>query len=825
MERQTFFVDVILPLSLPNYFTYRVPFELNARIAEGKRVIVPFGRSKYYSAIIRKIHEIPPEKYTAKYIESILDESPIVNNVQFRLWEWLASYYMCHTGEVLNAALPSGLKLSSETKICLDTRFEGRESELSDNEFLVIEALRKENVLGMAEIASITGMKSPYALMRSMLQKGAILSSEEIREKFKPRIEVLVKLSDEYITNEALEGLFVVLEKKAPKQADMLTDLIRLGGQKKEVRKSELLHEKEGSVFNSLVKKNIFSIREKEVGRFNDITEAGLLKELSPIQQYALEAIHRSFSENEVTLVHGVTSSGKTEIYTHLIKETLEKGKQVLYLIPEIAITAQLVDRLRSAFGNAVGVYHSRFNENERVEVWNEVLGFTQPAAGGSFRKFSLITGARSAMFLPFSNLGLIIIDEEHDHSFKQQDPAPRYHARDAAIYLAKLHEAKVVLGTATPSLESGYNADRGKYGRVILSERHGGIMLPEIHLVDMKKEWKEKKVKGHFSEALIKGIELTLVQNEQVILFQNRRGFAPVLECEWCAWTPCCVNCDVSLVYHKSSNQLRCHYCGHSIQGPTICGACGDNRLKLKGFGTEQIDEEIGLLFPGINSARLDLDTTRSRYAHHRIIQDFSEGKIRILTGTQMVSKGLDFENVTLVGVLDADGLLRFPDFRSHERAFDLMEQVAGRAGRRMKRGNVIIQTKDPLHPVLQHLLKHDYAGMYTDELGQRSKLHFPPFVRLIEILLSHSDLDILEGCAMHLGDALKVSFSDRVLGPEFPLIQRVRNKFRKKILIKFEKEYSLSSAREAIASTIKTISADTVLRKVSIQINVDPL
>lgn len=826
MERQTFFADVIVPVPVPNLYTYRVPHEWNEGLSVGSRVIVPFGKSKLYTGIVRSIHETPPTAYTARYLDAILDEYPIVHPLQLQFWDWIGNYYMANPGDVMNAALPSGLKLSSETRI-LPVESPEAATVLTGEEQDVLDALRAQGETGIKELESITGKQNNFRLIRNLRSKGCITLVEEIQEKFKPKMEVRVRFSAPYRDDKTLTILLDQLEKKAPKQVDLLMELIRLSGLHtqyvREVRRSEI---KEVSGLGALVKKGILEVYEVEAGRLPDLAPAASEKKFTPVQEKAFRELKAAMATHQVTLLHGVTSSGKTELYSRLIREMLSSGKQVLYLIPEIAITIQLVERLRSYFGDAVGVYHSRFNENERVEIWNAVLshGMQSKAADQPFPKFSMIVGARSAMFLPWKDLGLVIIDEEHDSSFKQQDPSPRYHARDAAIYLSSLFAAKVILGSATPSIETFKNAREGKYGMVSLSERHGGTALPRINVVDIKNEWKQKTMLGHFSPQLMHGIKLAIQHNEQVILFQNRRGFAPVIECQWCGWRPVCPNCDVSLVYHKTSQQLRCHYCGSAAAMPVSCHACGDSHLKLKGLGTEQVEEELGLQLPGINIARMDLDTTRSRQAHFQLMQDFSEGHIHVLVGTQMITKGLDFERVSLVGILDADGLLGFPDFRAHEKAFQLMEQVAGRAGRRMRQGDVIIQTRHPEHPLLQLLIRHDYGTFCKEEELQRAALGFPPYTRMIEILLLNKDAALLDGAASLLASRLKAGLGKMVQGPELPIIPRVRNLFRQKILIRIGPDHSASEVKRNIQTIIREFRMDQDLRKILIQIDVDP-
>ena len=857
MSRTTYFVDVILPLSVPNLYTYRVPFEWNESIAIGKRVVVQFGKGKLYSALIRRIHETPPKQYAAKYIDSILDDTPIVNQKQFELWEWMSSYYMCNIGDVMIAALPGGLRLSSETKILLHQNYKEQlpTTELSDKEFLIVDALEIRQVLSLTDVSEIIEQKIVYPIIKSLIEKGVVLIQEELKEKFKAKIESFVRFTEYADQEENLKAVFEALERKAPKQLDVVMSYItlskRYSTEKVEVRKSEIAKMVEGAdaALKSLEKKNVFEIYEREVGRLSSFENENKISNLNEEQQRVLDSINAQFfgkqknngknekpvskdsslsfgegrGEVDVVLLHGVTSSGKTEIYVKLIEQTIAEGKQVLYLLPEIALTTQIINRLRKYFGEAVGVYHSKFNENERVEIWNGVLNRSnnqQPTTN-----YQLVIGARSALFLPFSNLGLVIVDEEHDTSFKQYDPSPRYNARDAAIYLAHLHKAKTLLGSATPSLESYFNAQEGKFGFAEMTKRFGGIQMPEILIADVKEAMRKKMMKSHFSPLLLDTITLALDKKEQIILFQNRRGFAPQLECNMCAWVPQCTNCDVSLTYHKVSNQLRCHYCGYSIKPPTKCAACGDTDLKMKGFGTEKIEEELSIFYPKARIARMDLDTTRSKFAHQHIIQDFEEGNIDILVGTQMVTKGLDFDNVSMVGILNADSMLNFPDFRSFERSYQLMAQVSGRAGRKNKRGKVIIQTQNPDHSIIQEVIANDYLSMYTNQLLDRKNFNYPPYYRLIEITLIHKDVDMVNASSKYFADALKKHFAKRVLGPEFPLVSRVRNQYRKNVLLKIERDASVAQVKKIVSELMIKFKTNPDYKSVRVNIDVDPM
>ncbi|HRG38885.1 MAG TPA: primosomal protein N' [Bacteroidia bacterium] len=839
MSRTTYFVDVILPLAVPNLYTYRVPYELNEQIAIGKRVVVQFGKGKLYTALIRVIHENPPKQYTAKYLDSVLDEHPIVNSFQFELWDWMSNYYMCTIGEVMVAALPGALRLASETKVVMNPSFEGQSAELSDKEFLIMEALELRNVLSLSDVSEIIEQQTVYSIIKSLIEKGAILIQEELKEKFKPKIESFVRMTAYADDEENLKAIFSSLEKKAAKQLEVLIAYINLSKryakEKQEVKKSAILQMVTGGegAINALVRKNVFEIYEREVGRFSKSVQASKISSLNELQQHVFQSIEQQFGwnpsaektpEKDVVLLHGVTSSGKTEIYVKLIEQAISKGKQVLYLLPEIALTAQIINRLQKYFGDVVGVYHSKFNENERVEIWNAVLRNSKETSV-STAQFKLIIGARSALFLPFHNLGLVIVDEEHDTSYKQYDPAPRYNARDAAIYLAHIHKTKTLLGSATPGIESYYNAQEGKYGFAELQKRFGGVQMPEILIADVKEATQKKMMKSHFSPLLLDTISLALEKKEQVILFQNRRGFAPQLECNTCAWVPQCVNCDVSLTYHKASNQLRCHYCGYSVKPPSKCAACGDTDLKMKGFGTEKIEEELAIFYPKAKIMRMDLDTTRSKFAHQHIIQDFEERNIDILVGTQMVTKGLDFDNVSLVGILNADSMLNFPDFRSFERSFHLMAQVSGRAGRKEKRGKVIIQTHNPEHSIIQEVIANNYLSMYTSQLLDRKNFDYPPFYRLIELTVIHKDQNMVNAAAKDLADALRKHFGKRILGPEYPIVSRIRNLYHKNILIKLEREASAVTAKKIISDLLTQFKASSDYKSVRMQVDVDPV
>ncbi|MCB9360255.1 MAG: primosomal protein N' [Flavobacteriales bacterium] len=829
MSTETKFVDVIIPLSIPYLYTYRVPRDISDDVLVGQRVVVQFGRGrKLYSALIRRIHTQPPAAYEAKYIDSILDELPLVNQKQLKHWDWIADYYLSNLGEVYSAALPGALKLASETKIVLNTDFEGIYLEdLSDKEYQVYEALSIRNILSLSEIAELLFIKNTHKVVKGLIDKKVVIVEEELKRKFKPKIVQYVRLTEHANNEENLKLLFDELS-NAPKQLELLMKFLQLNERyqerPKEVNKIALQKavNATASAINQLVKKNVFEVYDVVANRLDDYgNEIIGFNQLNEEQERATNEIKNHFKEKDVVLLHGVTGSGKTEIYIKLIQEALAEGKQVLYLLPEIALTTQLIVRLQKVFGDVIGVYHSKFNENERVEVWNQVLTFEQTKS----TKYQVVMGARSAMFLPFSNLGLVIVDEEHENTFKQYDPAPRYNARDSSIVLANIHKAKILMGSATPSIENYWNAQQGKFGLVELTSRHGGVQMPEILCADIKEATRKKKMKSHFSPLLMEQMEEAFKNKEQVILFQNRRGYAPFMICEECGHVPECNNCDVSLTYHKFSNQLRCHYCGQHKKMPNACGACGSTRVTLKGFGTEQIEEELAIYFPKIKVARMDADSTRSKNAYHQLITDFEEGNIDVLVGTQMVTKGLDFNNVTLVGILNADTMLNFPDFRAFERAYQMMSQVSGRAGRKVKRGKVIIQTYDPYHRIIRQVIDHDYVGMYKNELVERKQFNYPPFYRLIHFSLKHRDKDMLNAGASEFTYQLQQKFGKRVLGPEFPVISRIKNYYHKNVLLKIEREGSIGKTREIITEIKNNFESFSEYKSVRITVDVDPM
>lgn len=816
-ERQTFFVNVVLPLAISKAYTYRVPQNLANNIAIGKRVVVQFGRNRVYTAIIFSISDKAPVGYEAKYILDVLDESPIVTAQQLALWEWMSAYYLCTLGEVMQAALPSALKLASETKVSLNTDTEYDKSTLTDKEFLLLDALEIQPVLAISEIAKILDQKTVFPILRALFDKGIITISEELTEKYRAKTKTYVQLNTFYADANNRKALFDLLE-RAPKQVDVLQVYLQLAKTQTGIAKNELLQASGASsaTIQALVAKEVFALVEQEVSRLSGV-EADLNAEftLSIPQQEALNQLKISLQEKEVCLVHGVTASGKTEMYIRLIEEYLAKGKQVLYLLPEIGLTTQVIQRLQKIFGTKIGVYHSKFNDNERAEIWQKV-------GNGDYQ---IVLGARSAIFLPFAHLGLIVVDEEHENSFKQFDPAPRYHARDTAIFLASLFKAKVVLGSATPSFESYYNAKIGKYGLITLSERYGGAQLPDIQVVSIPDETKRKTMQSHFTSVLLSEIKGALGRKEQIILFQNRRGYAPVLLCATCGYTPKCINCEVSLTYHKSSGKLHCHYCGYRQDTVPLCPACGSTKIEHKGFGTEKVEDELSLIFPEARIARMDVDATRTKYGFQQLITDFEDKKIDILVGTQMVAKGLDFANVSTIGILNADSMLNFPDFRAFERSFQLLAQVSGRAGRRDIRGKVIVQAHDIHHRVLHQVIENDYEGLFQTELIERRNYQYPPLYRLISLCIKHKDPVKLNQIAEYVAVLLRQQFGDRVLGPEAPFVNRIRNYYLQDILLKVEKEgLSAQKVKVALQQILQSFEQEVLSKGCIIQVDVDP-
>ena len=782
------------------------------------RVAVPFGKNKIYTALVIDLHRNKPLLYDAKEIHQILDENPIVNEIQIQHWQWIASYYMCAIGDVFRGALPSALLLESETIISQKNENFVDESLLSDDEFLVYQALQQQSSLKIQDVINILNKKNVFPFIQKLINKNIVVVQEEVQESYKPKLIRYIRLNPKFNSDEGLNELLVYL-KNASKQKEIVLRFFQLNAQeKKPITVKKLLEsvESSASIIKSLIDKEIFEDYYIQTDRvsFSGNTDENELK-LSAAQQLAFSEIQNQFNEKEVCLLHGVTSSGKTEIYTKLIESYIKVEKQVLYLLPEIALTTQLVGRLQKYFGNKVAVFHSKYNNNERVEVWNQVLHNSEKA--------QIVVGARSALFLPFNNLGLIIVDEEHEQTFKQQDPAPRYHARDAAIVLANFHKAKVLLGSATPSIETYFNANSNKYGLVEITERYGNVMMPNIELVNLKDKYFRKQMSGHFSDSLIEAIKTALSLGEQVILFQNRRGFSPVVECMTCGHVPQCQQCDVSLTYHKHKNQLRCHYCGYSMANPTSCHSCSSTHLTTKGFGTEQIQQELVALFPDSKIGRMDQDTTRGKFGFEKIIDSFKNREVAILVGTQMLAKGLDFDNVSLVGIMNADNMLYHPDFRAFERSFQMMTQVAGRSGRASKRGKVIIQTYNPEHNIILQVVENKYDAMYNEQLHERQIYKYPPFFRLIKLTLKHRDFEKLKEGSMWLYQVLQQSLPMPVLGPEEPPIGRIRNEYIRSILIKIPQNISIATTKKALQRVLNSFEAVSQYRSIKVIVNVD--
>ncbi|MFT5251091.1 MAG: primosomal protein N' (replication factor Y) [Flavobacteriales bacterium] len=813
-----YFVEVILPLSLAKTFTYRVSEAEYQYIKKGMRIAVPFGKNKIYTALAIDSHQNSPSLYEAKEINQILDDKPVVTEIQLEHWQWIASYYMCAIGDVYRGAMPSALLIESETIITQKTGSLITESELSDEEFLIYQALQQQSSLKVQDIINILNKKNIFPVIQKMIDKNILVLQEEIQESYKPKLARYVRLNEQYNSNEGLSQLLDNL-KNAQKQREIVLSYFQLTALDKKPIVVKKLVEKANSssaVIKALIDKEIFKeyfIKQDRVNFFG-ASQLGTLQ-LSQIQEQAFDAIQSNFGQKEVCLLHGVTSSGKTEIYIKIIEGYLASGQQILYLLPEIALTTQLVGRLRAYFGNRVAVFHSKYSNNERVEVWNQVLN--------SSEKAQIVIGARSALFLPFANLGFIIVDEEHEQTFKQIDPAPRYHARDAAIVLAAYHKAKVLLGSATPSIETFFNASSGKFGLVAIKERYGKVLMPEIELVDLKDKYFRKRMIGHFSDTLIDAITNAVTLGEQVILFQNRRGYSPLLECLTCGHVPQCQQCDVSLTYHKHKNQLRCHYCGYAIAKPTHCHSCSSVELTTKGFGTEQIQQELTSLFPEHKIARMDQDTTRGKFGFEKIIDSFKNREVAILVGTQMLAKGLDFDNVSLVGIMNADNMLYHPDFRAFERSFQMMTQVAGRSGRSEKQGKVIIQTYNPDHNTIQQVTSTDYEGMYKEQLYDRQIYKYPPYYRIIKLTLKHRDFDKLKEGSIWLYQVMQQNLNIPVLGPEEPAISRIRNEYIRTIIVKIPVNISVVSTKKTIQKILNSFDAVAQYRAIKVSVNVD--
>lgn len=817
------YVDVIVPLPIAGQYTYSLPDEMVGRVLVGCRVVVPFGRKKYYTGLVTRIHEDAPEGYETKEVAELLDEHPILFERQYRFWKWLSEYYLCTLGDVYKAALPSGMKLESETLVVYNPEFVAT-GPLPEKEQRILDVLSLDTEQCITQLEKNSGIRQLLPVIQSLLEKGAICVKEELKRSYKPKVETRIRLTEGMRSEEMLRKQLDLLA-RAPKQLAVLMKYLELsawsapGNLPKEVTRKQLLETAgvSAAVVNGLVEKRVLETYTAEVGRLiREDRDLQALHTLSEAQEVAFRQILTTFHTKNVCLLHGVTASGKTEIYIHLIQQVLSVGKQVLYLLPEIALTTQITERLKRVFGDKLGIYHSKFPDAERVEIWRKQL---------SEHDYDVILGVRSSVFLPFRRLGLVIVDEEHEQTYKQQDPAPRYHARNAAIVLASLFGAKTLLGTATPSIETYYNALQGKYGLVELTERHRQICLPRIEVVDIKELARKKRMTGPFSPMLLQQMREALERKEQVILFQNRRGFAPMIECHTCGWVPRCKNCDVSLTYHKGLNQLTCHYCGYTYQVPRSCPACGGVELKDRGFGTEKVEDDVKRIFPEVRVARMDLDTTRTRTAYETIIADFQAGRTDVLIGTQMVSKGLDFDRVSVVGILNADSLLNYPDFRSYERAFQLMAQVAGRAGRKNRQGLVILQTKSPDLPLIHQVVTNDYRQMYTEQLEERRLFNYPPFGRLVYVYLKHRKEEVVDQAASVLAGWLRSGMGEWILGPDKPPVGRIQQLFIKKIVVKIAQGTSMTKVRSYLLQLQHALVEDERFRSLVVYYDVDPM
>jgi len=824
----TFFADVIVPVPIPNLYTYRIPQNLEQNIQIGSRVVVQFGRRKVLTAVIANIHQKPPEHYKAKYILELLDEEPLITPQQIELFKWMAEYYMCNIGEVMNVALPSGLKISSQSKIQIHPHTLVDFESLSKDEQNLLQVLETQDSLTYDEAVELIEGKNIYQVIKKLVAKKAVILFEEIKEKYQPKFQKRIRLQRKYVDEENLNYLVEKLQenKIQVKQLDILLFYLSKvpiqqdwtsneNGLAKYALKEQNFSD---SSLRTLIKNEIFEEFEVIVSRFENIPpDPDVQVELSEAQEIAFQEILQSFKEKNITLLQGVTGSGKTEIYIKLIEQVLASGSQVLYLLPEIALTTQIVARLQRFFGSQMGVYHSKFSDNERVEVWQGILS----------GKYAFVVGVRSAIFLPFDNLGLIIVDEEHESSYKQYDPAPRYHARDMATVIAQQQQAKVLLGSATPSIESYFQAQENRYGLVNLTERFGNAKLPTIELIDIKEESKQKRMRSHFSSTLLKAMENAKQKEEQIILFQNRRGYAPYISCKDCAWVPRCQHCDVSLTFHMHSKQLVCHYCGYQQEAPSKCSACGSPRLETVGHGTEKLEDELKIIFPEIKVQRMDWDTTRQKNSYQKIIQDFEARNIDALVGTQMLSKGLDFDRVSIVGVFDVDRMMNFPDFRSEEKAFQIITQVSGRAGRKDKAGKVLIQTRQPNHSVFKLIIENHYQGLYQKEIEERRKYFYPPFARLIRLTVKHLERNISQQSANYLAQILRKELgASRILGPEAPIVNKIRNYYLHTILIKIERgQFNLQQVKIFVREEIEKLKQKKQLSKLQVVVDVDPL
>ncbi len=814
---QTLFVEVLLPLNLKNLFTYRVPIELNEEIIVGKRVSVPFGKKKILAGLIFSIHEKPPKDYEAKYLIDVIDNDTIVDQNQLGLWNWMSSYYISSLGLVYNAAMPAGLKLEGESKMVLNPDFNPDDTTLDTKETILIEAIRSAKEISITQATSYLKSRSIHKYVKSLYLKGAILLKDDLQKNYSAKTTTYIKINEEIASEDQLNDIFNQLEKRAKAQLKTLMTFIAHFGIKSECEKTKLAkHDVTNASINALIDKGIFIQEKREKSRLQFSLKENPIEELNDAQNQALIEIKSGFNEKKPVLLHGITGSGKTHIYSHLIKEVLDKKQQILYLLPEIALTSQLITRLQEYFGKKLLVSHSKFTNNERVEIYQAI------ASGESY----LIVGTRSAIFQPLKHLGLIIVDEEHESSFKQHEPAPRFNARDTALYIAHKRQVPIILGSATPAIESTFNAQHSKYRLVSLTKRHNHSKLPKIEVVDMKLQKKQKRIRGIFSDTLIEAIADAKKEGKQTILFQNKKGYVPVLECNVCAWTPKCQNCDISLTYYKYQENLRCHYCGFKQEVVNQCVTCGNKGIELIGYGTERIEDELSLYLPDLSIRRMDYNTTRLKNAHTKIINEFASGKIDVLIGTQMVAKGLDFENVTTVGILNADHIINFPDFRSNERAYSLITQVAGRAGRKKDLGKVYLQTSMPDHPIIQKILDHDYVGMYENDLNEREKFNYPPFYRLIQITIKHKDALELYKLGGIAKNKLSTYFGASLLGPEKPYVGKIRNWYILNFVLKIPNQGGpIKAQKSKLLQAIHQLEKTKEFNKARVIIDVDPL
>ncbi len=808
------YAEIIIPLALPKNYTWMIPDALEEQISIGIRVEVMLGANKRYAGIVKKINNVAPASFTPKPILSVLDDAPIVYEHQLALWEWMAAYYMCTEGEVMQAAIPSHLKISSESVFILNEH-QNNINDLNDAEYIIAEALEIKKVLSLTEIQKLLDKKSVYPVMNKLIQKAICYVQENMKDKYTSKYETFLLLHDRYKNEKELEKLLNEWT-KAPKQLDLLLAFLHfektqgIVPQKYILEKANATH----AQLKALLDKGILVAEKRKIDRLfnNSNTTNTTIDSLTEKQQEAIASLKEQLKTKSVSLLHGVTGSGKTQIYATLIQDIMNQQKQALYMLPEIALTAQMIRRLKQYFGESIAIYHSKFNPNERVEIWNKVKS----------GEIKIVLGARSALFLPYKNLSLIVIDEEHDPSYKQQEPAPRYQARDTAIYYANQIRAKVILGSATPSVETYYNAVLKKYGYTYLDQRYSAGTLPNIELIDTKKHASNNLV---ITPPLLEAISKTITNKKQVILFQNRRGYAPYIICETCGWIPHCEHCDVTLTYHKAKHLLSCHYCGASYPIVSLCKACGKQNFKQKSFGTEQIEEKLSKALPGVMVARMDLDNVKGKNEHDRLIQKFEQKQIDILVGTQMVVKGLDFENVDLVGIVDADSLLNFNHYRVNERAFQMMEQVSGRAGRKNDNGTVLIQLSQLAHPVIQYVQQHDYFGFYKFEIHNRKYFSYPPFCRLISLLFKHTENAIAEEAANHFLHSLTPEIQKTALGPAQPIVNRVRNKYIWELAIKISNQsHTLQVAKKQLSHYIKLLQVHPRYKSVQLIIDVDP-